>query len=74
MMLTYKCECGEERIFTRPQEKVTCKKCGTEMNRVQGEVNTSIMTFEEDRFMADEALFNSIGNRVGKKSAQGVQD
>ena len=52
-MLTYKCECGEERIFTRPQEKVTCKKCGAEMNRVQGEVNTSIMTFEEDRFMAD---------------------
>lgn len=71
MFIRYVCkQCGKEKILSKAKD-IDCPDCNIPMEKVIGIVSSEIMTFEEDRFMAEEALFNSIGNRVGKKSAQG---
>ena len=77
MIITYYCTnkgCGEKKYFTRKVEtNPTCTVCKSEMKEKEVTSIDSIdMTSSESAFIADEALFNTIGNRVGKKANTGV--
>jgi len=65
MLITYTCpKCNSQRFLTSVKEGVTCKECGTEMKCKRDNPATSSLTTEEARFIADEALYNTIGDRI----------
>lgn len=77
MIITYYCtnkDCGEKKYFSRKADSnPICAVCKSEMKEKDVESIDSIdMTSSESAFIADEALFNTIGNRVGKKANTGV--
>lgn len=74
MFIKYYCKnCGNIRVFSSKKDSVMCDKCNSVMYCNEGNKSIVINSSEEARYLADEALFNSIGDRIGKKSSQGVQ-
>lgn len=70
MFIKYVCsKCNKKRVFSAVQkDKVFCKGCGAEMSLQKGDLVVEVMTTPEARFMADEALFNTIADRVSDKT------
>ena len=65
MLITYTCpKCNAQRFLTKVKDEVECKECGTIMNCKRDNPATGSLTTEEARFMADEALYNTIGDRI----------
>lgn len=69
MLLTYICEkCGSKRFFTSVKtETPTCNKCGGAMSLKKDNITHDSFTTEEARFLADEALYNTVADRISKK-------
>lgn len=69
MFIEYKCKkCGAERCFSAVQkDKVVCKKCGSEMESTQDNISIDQYTTPEARYLADEAIYNTIGDRYSQK-------
>lgn len=68
MLIKYICKnCNEERYFSNPQENVICKKCGNKMISEKDDIAVSVLSTEESRYLGDEAMFNTIGNRISNK-------
>lgn len=74
MFIKYYCKkCGNTRVFSNKKDFIVCNKCGSNMYCNDNNKGIIINSSEEARYLADEALFNSIGDRISKKSSQGVQ-
>lgn len=69
MLIEYKCKkCNSERCFSSIQkDKVLCKKCGSEMDPLRENISIDQYTTEEARYLADEAIYNTIGDRYSQK-------
>ena len=71
MLIKYNCtnpNCAEVRYFSSVQTELPlCKKCGSNMTDKKTNIVVEVMTTPESRFMGDEALFNTVGDRVSKK-------
>lgn len=69
MVIQYTCpSCNSKRYFTSTQDKeVLCVKCNTKMETRKGGIAIKVESSEEARFMGDEALFNTLGNRISGK-------
>ena len=65
MIIQYNCEkCGSKRFLSKVENKVFCKSCGSEMEVLRKDVHSDTYTTEESRFIADEALYNTVGDRT----------
>jgi len=65
MMIVYECpKCKSKRVLSSIQEKVLCKKCESEMFLKKDNIHSDSLTTEESRFMADEAMYNTLGDRT----------
>lgn len=69
MFIKYTCaKCGKTRCFSKIQtDEVICPNCNTVMTTPRADVAVEVMTTPEARYLGDEALFNTIGDRVSKK-------
>lgn len=69
MLVTYICsKCDGKRFLTSViKAPVLCKQCNESMYLKQDNISTDSQTTEEARFLADEALYNTIGDRISKK-------
>lgn len=70
MFIKYVCpKCEKKRVFSSVQNgTVNCKSCGTKMDLQKGQIAIQEMTTEESRYLADEALFSTIADRVSDKT------
>lgn len=70
MIIKYYCnKCNKTRAFSSVQkDKVLCKGCGSEMKLKKDNISINSMTTEEARFLADEALFCTVEDRVSGKT------
>lgn len=65
MIITYVCKnCGSKRFLSKVEENVLCKKCSGVMEISRSEINSDSITTQEARFIADEALYNTVGSRM----------
>ncbi len=65
MIITYVCKnCGSKRFLSKVEENVLCKKCSSVMEIPRSEINSDSITTQEARFIADEALYNTVGSRM----------
>lgn len=72
MLIIYHCtKCEGKRYFSNVQTKtVQCKNCNSEMQRSSDNITADVMTSEEARFLGDEALYNTVGNRINDKHSK----
>lgn len=70
LFIKYICpKCNKKRVFSTVQnESVTCKECGTKMDLQKSQLAVEVMTTEESRYLADEALYSTIADRVSDKT------
>lgn len=69
MLIIYNCtNCDGKRFLTAvSKDVVLCKKCNARMSVQQGNISSDSQTTEEARYMADEALYNTVGDRINDK-------
>lgn len=66
MIIKYTCpNCNNTKAFATIQKNpVLCSNCKTEMTTSKTKIAIEVMTSEEARFIGDEALFNTVGDRI----------
>ena len=66
MIIKYTCpSCNRTKAFATIQKgPVVCSNCKTEMTTSKTKIAIEVMTSEEARFIGDEALFNTVGDRI----------
>lgn len=69
MYIKYTCEaCNKMRCFSKlPTTEILCPNCNNSMTTSKSDITSEIMTTPESRYLGDEAIYNTIGNRVSKK-------
>ena len=66
MIIKYFCKnCQKKRFLTKlSSTDVICPNCNSIMELEKDNITIEMNSTEEDRFIADEALFNTVGARV----------
>lgn len=69
MFIKYICpNCKEIRYLSSiKKEDVLCKKCGNKMEVSKKNTSVEILSTPEARYLGDEAMYNTIGNRISEK-------
>ena len=72
MFIKYICDnCKSKRVFSTVQkDTILCKKCNNKMKLCKDCISVNVMSTPEARYIGDEAMFGTIGDRISGKHKQ----